>query len=34
MASQSRNEEWLRPLGPARRKRNVGAVRIARRPNV
>src|SRR6266446_4382566 len=34
MASQSRNEEWLRPLEPARRKRNLGAVRLARRPNV
>src|SRR5258708_8954564 len=33
-AAQSRNEEWLRPLEPARRKRNLGAVRLARRPNV
>jgi len=29
-----RNEDWSRPLEPARRKRNVGAVAIARRPNV
>jgi hypothetical protein len=31
---KSRNEEWFRPLEPARRKRNVGAVATARRPNV
>jgi hypothetical protein len=29
-----RNEEWSRPLEPARRKRNVGAAVTARRPNV
>jgi hypothetical protein len=34
MASKRRNEDWPRPLEPARRKRNVGAVRLARRPNV
>jgi hypothetical protein len=34
MAVKSRNEEWPRPLEPARRKRNIGAVRLARRPNV
>jgi hypothetical protein len=34
MAVKSRNEEWPRPLEPARRKRNIGAVALARRPNV